>query len=155
MANINWRTINVDLLDPESPSNFPTASLTPSVPPVSIAEVQGLAAQVKQLLRGGDAEGALRGALENPPYGGDAGAKVRSTPSSVIAERPRYSGETTVSSVKSDYSADVRPKEVHLSTVVETLQSIKQSDMSPMLHKIYDSDDGPETLDVLMKYLCV
>jgi actin related protein 2/3 complex subunit 5 len=96
MAHINWRTINVDLLDPESPSNFPTASLTPSVPPVSIAEAQGLAAQVKQLLRGGDAEGALRGALENPPYGGDAGAKVRSTPSSVIAERPRYSGETTV-----------------------------------------------------------
>lgn len=32
--------------------------------------------QVKQLLRGGDAEGALRGALESAPYGGDAGVKV-------------------------------------------------------------------------------
>lgn len=79
MANVNWRTINVDLLDPDSPSNFPTASLTPSIPPVSVAEVQTLASQVKQLLRGGDPEGALRGALENAPYGGDAAAKVRST----------------------------------------------------------------------------
>lgn len=78
MANGNWRTINIDLLDSDSPSNFPTASLTPSVPPVSITEVQGLATQVKQLLRGGDTEAALRGALENAPYGGDAAAKVRS-----------------------------------------------------------------------------
>ena len=44
---------------------------------------------------------------------------------------------------------------MHLSTVVETLQSIKQSDMSPMLNRIYESDGGPETLDVLMKYLYV
>lgn len=79
MANVNWRTINVDLLDPDSPSNFPTTSLTPSIPPVSIAEVQTLASQVKQLLRGGDTEGALRGALENAPYGGDAATKVRLT----------------------------------------------------------------------------
>lgn len=79
MANGNWRTINIDLLDSDSPSNFPTASLSPSVPSVSIAEVQGLATQVKQLLRGGDPEAALRGALENVPYGGDAAAKVRST----------------------------------------------------------------------------
>lgn len=79
MANVNWRTINVDLLDPDSPSNFPTASLTASIPPVSVAEVQALASQVKQLLRGGDTEGALRGALENAPYGGDEAAKVRPT----------------------------------------------------------------------------
>lgn len=79
MANVNWRTINVDLLDPDSPSNFPTASLTPSISPVSLAEVQTLASQVKQLLRGGDTEGALRGALENAPYGGDEAVKVRST----------------------------------------------------------------------------
>lgn len=31
---------------------------------------------MKQLLRGGDSEGALRGALESAPYGGDAGVKV-------------------------------------------------------------------------------
>lgn len=79
MANVNWRTINVDLLDPDSPSNFPTASLIPPIPPVSVAEVHNLASQVKQLLRGGDTEGALRGALENAPYGGDAAAKVGST----------------------------------------------------------------------------
>jgi hypothetical protein len=44
-------------------------------------------------------------------------------------------------------------QEVHLATVVEVLQSIKQSDMSPMLSRIYNSEGGPETLDVLMKYL--
>lgn len=44
-------------------------------------------------------------------------------------------------------------QEVHLATVVETLQSIKQSDMSPMLSRIYESEGGPESLDVLMKYL--
>lgn len=76
MTNINWRTINIDLLDPESPANFSTATLSPNVPPVSAAEVQSLSSQIKQLLRGGDSEGALRGALENPPYGGDAAAKV-------------------------------------------------------------------------------
>lgn len=77
MANVNWRTINIDLLDPDSPANFPVASLSPSIPPISAAEVQTLAGQCKQRLRGGDAEGALRGALENAPYGGDGTAKVR------------------------------------------------------------------------------
>ena len=37
--------------------------------------------------------------------------------------------------------------------MVETLQSIKQSEMSPMLGRIYGSEGGPEILDVLMKYL--
>ncbi len=75
---MNWRTINVDLLDPESPANFDISSLLPSVPSVSTSEVQTLSSQIKQLLRGGDSEGALRGALENAPYGGDAQAKVSS-----------------------------------------------------------------------------
>jgi len=76
MATANWRTINIDLLDPDSPANFDSSSLLPSVPSVSAQEVQALSGQIKQLLRGGDSEGALRGALENAPYGGDAGAKV-------------------------------------------------------------------------------
>lgn len=76
MALTNWRTINVDLLDPESPANFDLKSLTPSVVPVSTAEVQKLAGQVRQLLRGGDSEGALKGALENAPYGADEKGKV-------------------------------------------------------------------------------
>lgn len=46
-------------------------------------------------------------------------------------------------------------QEVHLATVVEILQSIKQSDMSPMLNRIYGSEGGIELLDVLMKYLYV
>ena len=76
MATVNWRTINVDLLDPESPANFDVSSLLASTPSVSVSEVQTLSSQIKQLLRGGDSEGALRGALENAPYGSDAQAKV-------------------------------------------------------------------------------
>ena len=77
MATANWRTINIDLLDPDSPSNFPLTSLLPALAPVSLSEVQNLSSQIRQLLRGGDTEAALRGALENAPYGGDAAAKVR------------------------------------------------------------------------------
>ena len=47
----------------------------------------------------------------------------------------------------------VPAQEVHLATVVEILQSTKQSDMSPMLSRIYGSEGGTELLDVLMKYL--
>ncbi|MCJ1336518.1 hypothetical protein MMC09_001794 [Bachmanniomyces sp. S44760] len=118
MAVTNWRTTNIDLLDPESSSNFDISSLAPSIAPVSTSEVQGLSSQIKQLLRGGDQEGALRGALENAPYGGDTAAK-----------------------------------DIHLAAVVEILQSIKQSEMSPMLNRIYTSEGGTEVLDVLMKYL--
>lgn len=77
MAEFNWRTINVDALDPESSYNFDLSTLTPAVQPVSTADVQTLAGQIRQLLRGGNAEGALRGALENPPYGADEQGKVR------------------------------------------------------------------------------
>lgn len=73
----NWRTINIDALDPESSSNFDTSTLHPAFAPVSENEVRGIGQQVRQLLRGGDAEGALRGALESAPYGGDAAVKVR------------------------------------------------------------------------------
>lgn len=76
---INWRTINIDLLDPESSANFDISTLAPPVAPVSAADVQSLAGQIRQLLRGGDAEGALRGALENAPYGGDERTKVGSS----------------------------------------------------------------------------
>jgi hypothetical protein len=77
MANINWRTINIDALDPDSPANFDLSSLTPTVVPVSTADVQNNAQQIRQLLRGGDNEGALQAALENPPYGADDKGKVR------------------------------------------------------------------------------
>jgi len=85
----NWRTINIDALDPDSPANFDLSSLTPDVVPVSAADVQHLATQCRQLLRGGDSEGALRGALENAPYGGDEKGKVRR---SSISWRPRTWG---------------------------------------------------------------
>ena len=76
MANINWRTINIDALDPESSYNFDLTTLTPAIIPVSTADVQTLSGQIKQLVRGGDHEGALRGALENAPYGADEQGKV-------------------------------------------------------------------------------
>lgn len=118
MAQINWRTINIDALDPESSANFDLSTLTPGLQPVSVDEVQTLAGQIKQLLRGGDSEGALRGSLENPPYG-----------------------------------ADDRGKEIHLHTVTEILQSIRQADMTPILQRLYSSEGGPELCDVLMKYI--
>lgn len=71
-----WRTINIDALDPDSSQNFDTSTLHPPLPEVSEAEVRQLNGQVRQLLRGGDAEGALRGCLESPVYSGGDGAKV-------------------------------------------------------------------------------
>lgn len=76
MSLTNWRTINIDALDPESATNFDLTSLAPGVVPVSTSDVQSIAQQVRQLLRGGDSEGALRGALETAPYGADAKGKV-------------------------------------------------------------------------------
>lgn len=75
-AALNYRTINIDALDPESAYNFDLSSLTPSIPPISAAEVQSTAGQIRQLLRGGDSEGALRGALDTAPYGADDKGKV-------------------------------------------------------------------------------
>ncbi|KAF2091526.1 Arp2/3 complex 16 kDa subunit ARPC5 [Saccharata proteae CBS 121410] len=118
MADFNWRTINIDALDPDSPANFDLSTLTPDLQPVAAADVQSLAGQIRQLLRGGDSEGALRGALENAPYG-----------------------------------ADQHGKDIHTATVIEVLQSIRQTEMSPILSRIYQSEGGTEVLDALMKYL--
>jgi len=51
------------------------------------------------------------------------------------------------------YSRSDSAKDSHLHTVIEVLQSIKASDMTPMLQRIYNTPGGPECLDVLMKYL--
>ena len=113
-----WRTVNIDALDPDSSLNFDTSTLHPPLPEISEDDVRQLNSQVRQLLRGGDAEGALRGSLETPVYNGSDAVK-----------------------------------DAHLATVVEVLQSIKASDMTPMLQRIYGSEGGSELLDVLMKYL--
>ena len=44
-------------------------------------------------------------------------------------------------------------QDIHLHTVLETLQQIRASDMTPLLQRIYASEGGPEILDTLMKYL--
>lgn len=71
----NWRTINIDLLDPESSSNFDTTTLHAPFDPVSDADVRALGTQVRQLLRGGDAQSALRTALDGAPYGADGAGR--------------------------------------------------------------------------------
>ena len=113
-----WRTIDIDALTEDSSVNFDTSTLHPPLPEIGESDVRQLNNQVRQLLRGGDAEGALRGALESPVYNGPDSAK-----------------------------------EAHLQTVIEVLQSIKASDMTPMLQRIFKTDGGSECLDVLMKYL--
>ncbi|KFH48717.1 Actin-related protein 2/3 complex subunit-like protein [Hapsidospora chrysogenum ATCC 11550] len=113
-----WRTINIDALTEDSCVNFDTSTLHPPQPEISEAEVRQLAGQVRQLLRGGDPEGALRGCLDMPVYNGTDAAK-----------------------------------DAHLQTITEVLQSIKASEMSPLLKNIYASEGGSEALDVLMKYI--
>ena len=39
--------------------------------------------------------------------------------------------------------------------MTEILQSIRQSEMSPILDRIYHSEGGTELIDVLMKYMYV
>ncbi|KEZ44757.1 hypothetical protein SAPIO_CDS2855 [Scedosporium apiospermum] len=52
--------------------------------------------------------------------------------------------------------SDVRglaQQDAHLQTITEVLQSIKASEMTPLLNRIYGSEGGSELLDVLVKYL--
>ncbi|KAJ2899229.1 hypothetical protein MKZ38_003329 [Zalerion maritima] len=51
------------------------------------------------------------------------------------------------------YNGDNAARDAHLQTVLEVLQSIKASEMNPMLVRIFNSEGGSECLDVLMKYL--
>lgn len=75
MAQINYRTVDVDAYDPEAAQNFDVSTLTPNVAPVSAADVQSLTGQIRSALRGGDAKGALGSALASAPYGADAASK--------------------------------------------------------------------------------
>lgn len=120
MAQINYRTINIDVLDPESFVNFPMETLLPpTLPaPTTSSEAANVAAQVRQLLRSGDPEGALRAVLDTAPLGGDD-----------------------------------RAKEVHLATVIEVLQGIRQGEMTKVLEGVCNGQGGSERADCLMKYL--
>lgn len=120
MANINWRTINVDAYDPESSYNFDLTSLQPaSLPaPSTSAESAQIATQVRQLLRAGDSVGALSSALETAPLAGDDQAK-----------------------------------QLHLTTVLEVLQGIRQTDVSRVLQDVLGQPGGNALADTLMKYI--
>ncbi|THC95737.1 hypothetical protein EYZ11_004776 [Aspergillus tanneri] len=82
------------------------------------SDAAGVASQVRQLLRSGDSEGALRYVLDTAPLGGDD-----------------------------------RAKEVHLATVVDVLQGIRQGEMTRVLEGVCAGDGGSERADCLMKYL--
>jgi len=120
MANVNWRTINIDAYDPESAYNFPLSTLLPAnLPaPSTSSESAQIGQQVRQLLRAGDSLGALQSALETAPFAGDEGAK-----------------------------------QVHLTTVLEVLQGIRQSDVSRILAEILKQPGGAALGDTLMKYI--
>lgn len=122
MAQINYRTINIDVLDPESSINFPMETLLPgNLPePTNSGAAASVAQQVRQLLRGGDPEGALRHVLDTAPLGGDAQAK-----------------------------------EVHLATVIDVLQGIRQGEMLKVLEGVISGEGGTERADCLMKYMYV
>ncbi|KAF9889945.1 hypothetical protein FE257_006819 [Aspergillus nanangensis] len=77
MSQLNYRTINIDVLDPESSVNFPMVTLLPPnlPPPETSSDAANVANQVRQLLRSGDSEGALRHVLDTAPLGGDDRAK--------------------------------------------------------------------------------
>jgi hypothetical protein len=57
--------------------------------------------------------------------------------------------------MKGDRLTGLTMQEVHLAAVIEILQSIRQSDMSPILSRLYGAPGGTEALDVLMKYMYV
>ncbi|KAH1760344.1 hypothetical protein KXV22_007668 [Aspergillus fumigatus] len=120
MAQLNYRTINIDVLDPESSVNFPMETLLPATlpPPQTSSDAANVASQVRQLLRGGDPEGALRYVLDTAPLGGDD-----------------------------------RAKEVHMATVVDVLQGIRQGEMTRVLEGVCSGEGGSERADCLMKYL--
>lgn len=77
MADPNYRTINIDTLDPDSTINFPMESLLPGTLPASTTSqaAASTATAVRQQLRSGDGEGALRAVLDTAPLGGDDRAK--------------------------------------------------------------------------------
>ncbi|MCJ1351497.1 MAG: hypothetical protein MMC33_001481 [Icmadophila ericetorum] len=158
----NWRLLNIDLLDPDSSANFDTSTLAPASQEglLSQSDIQSLGIQIRQVLRGGDSEGALKGALGvvGGVYGGDDGVKypwiqepLRIAHTVCLHEFSIYNDSVLV--FRYADSSWYGEQEVHLSTVVEILQSIKQADMSPMLSQIYASEGGTEMVDVLMKYL--
>lgn len=153
-----WRTINIDALTEDSSLNFDTSSLHPPLPETSESEARQLASQVRQLLRGGDTEGALRGCLESPVYNGNDLAKVSGSPFVRGTSDVGLCWRTwrTVCEAGRDamaFYADGYLQEAHLQTVIEVLQSIKASEMTPMLQRLYGTPGGSECLDVLMKYL--
>ena len=128
MASINYRTLNVDLYDPESPQNFPISTLIPAsqpqssqTPPVTDpSSANQTNTHIRGILRSGDSLAALTAALSSAPL---------------------------------SPTIDDNTKSMHLSTVLEVLQGIRQSDASRVLGEMMQTQGGSALADTLMKYI--
>merc|ERR1712093_122903 len=70
MATKNWRTIDIDALDPEgSLTAEELVDPDPRSPTDALAQAKSKNSDVRGALQRNDIAGALRLALENPPYG--------------------------------------------------------------------------------------
>jgi len=65
--------------------------------------------------------------------------------------------ESALRSICTDFvsssSDDAAAAELHLQTVTEVLQSIKASEMTPLLKRVFAAEGGAECLDALMGFL--
>jgi actin related protein 2/3 complex subunit 5 len=74
MSQIDFRRIDVDQYDPDS--FISKEDLTPPCKPVSAAEQQQVATEIRGAISRGEAKAALPIALDFAPYGGDDKVKV-------------------------------------------------------------------------------
>lgn len=121
----NYRTLNIDLYDPESPLNFPLSTLLPPSTSSSQSVTDSASAaqvntQIRGLLRSGDSVGALALALSTAPQ----------TP-----------------------EVDDATKTAHLGTVMEVLQGVRQSEASRVIQEMLQTPGGDKLADTLMKYV--
>lgn len=72
----NFRRLDVDHLSDPGAKFLTLQDLLPPLPPVSLADMQARAAEVKALMSKGDYGAALTVAVEDAPYGGDEKTKV-------------------------------------------------------------------------------
>ena len=125
MTTPNYRTLNTDLYDPDSPLNFPLSTLLPTPSPQAPTVTDPTAAaqantHIRTLLRSGDAAAALTTALAAAPL---------------------------------DPEADPHLKQMHLATVLEVLQGIRQADAGRVLGEVMQGPGGGALADTLMKYI--
>ncbi|KAK9383656.1 actin-related protein 2/3 complex subunit 5 [Kockiozyma suomiensis] len=108
MANVNFRRINIDILEPEN-NIAPEDLIPPSIanlPPVSVSEIQSFGQSIRSALSRGDHAGALSAALANPPY--TSTEEVKSIHLTTILEILSTVKSTDISKIVEKLSSDER-----------------------------------------------